>query len=401
MREFYSVLRPAWVPVAIIAATAPAAALLSPLPASLAGLSTAGPYAVLATATLLAWWFNRGRSFVILASLLAAFAAYEIFPTKAVYTALVVIVPFNALMAMIRPERGARYRMAYRWLVLLAGEALLVAWIAAAGRSPVSGTWWNTMLDWWLFRSPPTPLVGRLAFAAAFIAAVTRAWPDHTPLQVGNCGALAAFFIAAENAGAAGVYTGFMTAAGIILIAALLQESHQLAFRDSLTGLPGRRALEERLRSLGGRYAIAMIDVDHFKRFNDAHGHDVGDQVLRLVGARLAQVGGGGTAYRYGGEEFSVVFPDRRLAEVLPELEALRGAIERYRMAVRGEDRPKKADEGSRRRGAGTTEEMLSVTVSIGAAGPSESAPTPHSVIKAADEALYRAKKAGRNRVSK
>src|SRR2546428_13656762 len=109
MREFYSVLRPAWVAVAIIAATAPAAALLSPLPASLAGLSTAGPYAVLATATLLAWWFNRGRSFVILASLLAAFAAYEIFPTKAVYTALVVIVPFNALMAQIRPHRAAPY----------------------------------------------------------------------------------------------------------------------------------------------------------------------------------------------------------------------------------------------------------------------------------------------------
>jgi diguanylate cyclase (GGDEF)-like protein len=400
MREFYSVLRPAWVPVAIIAATAPAIALLS-LPASLAGLRTAGPYAVLITATLLAWWFNRGRSFVILASLLAAFAAYQQFPTKAVYTALVVIVPFNALMAMIRPERGARYLVVYRWLVLLAGEALLVAWIAAAGRSPVSGTWWNTMLDWWLFRSPPTPLVGRLAFAAAFIAAVTRAWPDHTPLQVGNCGALAAFFIAAENAGASSVYTAFTAAAGIILIAALLQESHQLAFRDSLTGLPGRRALEERLRSLDERYAIAMIDVDHFKQFNDSHGHDVGDQVLKLVGARLSQVGGGGTVYRYGGEEFSVVFPDRGLAGVLPELEALRGAIERYRMAIRGEDRPKKAAEGSKRRGAGAPEEMLSVTVSIGAAGPSGRARTPHTVIKAADEALYRAKKAGRNRVSK
>jgi diguanylate cyclase (GGDEF)-like protein len=400
MREFYSVLRPAWVPVAIIAATAPAVALLA-LPASLAGLRTAGPYAVLITATLLAWWFNRGRSFVILASLLSAFAAYQLFPTKAVYTALVVIVPFNALMAMIRPERGARYRMAYRWLVLLAGECLLVAWIAAAGRSPVSGTWWNTMLDWWLFRSPPTPLLGRLVFAAAFIAAVTRAYPDHTPLQVGNCGALAAFFIAAENAGAPSIYTAFMTTAGIILIAALLQESHQLAFRDSLTGLPGRRALEERLRSLGERYAIAMIDVDHFKQFNDTHGHDVGDQVLKLVGARLSQVGGGGTAYRYGGEEFSVVFPERDLAEVLPKLEALRGAIERYLMAIRSEDRPKKAEEGSKRRGVGATEELLSVTVSIGAAGPSGSAPTPHHVIKAADEALYRAKKAGRNRVSK
>src|SRR5205814_9400599 len=99
-------------------------------------------------------------------------------------------------------------------------------------------------------------------------------------------------------------------------------------------------------------------------------------------------------------EALSVVLPERGPAEALPEHEALRGEIERYRMAVRGEDRPKKADEGSKRRGAGTREKMLSVTVSIGAAGPSESAPTPHHVIKAADEALYRAKKAGRNRVS-
>jgi len=89
------------------------------------------------------------------------------------------------------------------------------------------------------------------------------------------------------------------------------------------------------------------------------------------------------------------------LAEVLPTLEALRGAVESYRMAIRAEDRPKKAAEGSKHRGAGATEKMLSVTVSIGAAGRSERAPTPHAVIKAADEALYRAKKAGRNRVSK
>ena len=56
---------------------------------------------------------------------------------------------------------------------------------------------------------------------------------------------------------------------------------------------------------------MAMIDVDHFKKFNDTHGHDIGDQVLKLVAARLAQVEGGGIAYRYGGEEFAVLFPDR------------------------------------------------------------------------------------------
>jgi GGDEF domain-containing protein len=143
-----------------------------------------------------------------------------------------------------------------------------------------------------------------------------------------------------------------------------------------------------------------MVDVDHFKKFNDTHGHDIGDQVLKLVGARLAEVGGGGIAYRYGGEEFSVLFPGTRLEDALPHLEAIRGSIESYRMAVRSPDRPKTVEHGAKRRGEGAPEKHLSVTVSIGACAPGKKAKTPAQVIKAADEALYRAKQGGRNRVS-
>jgi diguanylate cyclase (GGDEF)-like protein len=217
---------------------------------------------------------------------------------------------------------------------------------------------------------------------------------------MGLAAALIAFFVAGSWATDAGTYAAFMTAAGVILVVALLQESHQLAFRDPLTGLPGRRALEERLRALGGHYAIAMVDVDHFKKFNDTHGHDIGDQVLRLVGGRLSQAAKGGVAYRYGGEEFSVLFPGASVDDAAKELEDIRNAIESYRMAVRSSDRPKKSDEGAKRRGEGAPEKMLSVTVSIGVAGPKNGA-TPQHVIKAADEALYRAKQAGRNRVSR
>ncbi|HWV92512.1 MAG TPA: GGDEF domain-containing protein, partial [Burkholderiales bacterium] len=266
------VVRPAWAPAGILAATALLAWWVS-LPEELAGLRKWGPYALLGTGLLLAWWFNRGRAFVLVASLLGAVAAYDLYQTRAVYAALTVLVPLNVLFAMVRPERGARYRAAYIWLALLAVEALFLVWFANKE--------WAT--DNFLLRSPPTPLVGRLMFAAAFAAAVWRAWPELTALQVGVAGALAAFFVAAEWAASPGVYAAFMSAAGVIMIAALLAESHRLAFRDTLTGLPGRRALEERLRSLGGRFAIAMVDVDHFKQFNDTHGHDIGDQVLKLV----------------------------------------------------------------------------------------------------------------------
>ena len=394
MIEQLRALRPLWVPAGILAAAALLVWLGKPLPLTLIGLRVWGPLAALGAAVALAWGFNRGRAFVIAATLLGAFAAWQLWHTKAVYTALVVLVPMNAVLAMLYRERGARYRASYAWLALLAGEGVLMVWI---GTSPERGS-----LDYWWLRSPPTPFIGRLMLAAAFAGAVWRAWPDFKPVPVGIAGALATFFLAAEWARAPGPYALFMDASGIMLIVALLQDSHQLAFRDQLTGLPGRRALEERLRSVGSRYAVGMVDVDHFKQFNDTHGHDVGDQVLRLVAGRLAEVQGG-VAYRYGGEEFCVLFPGSGIAETERALEAIRRSVEHYRMAVRAPDRPKQADEGAKRRGRitsqGPPEKLLSVTVSIGLAAPS-GGQAPREVLKAADEALYRAKKAGRNRVS-
>ena len=195
------------------------------------------------------------------------------------------------------------------------------------------------------------------SLAAALAAAAWRAWPQKggpvSPLAVGIAGALVAFFIGCEWAASATVFGVFTAAAGAILVVAMLQESHRLAFNDELTGLPGRRALQEAMAGLGPRYALAMGDVDHFKSFNDTHGHDIGDQVLKLVAARLAEVEGGGRAFRYGGEEFTVLFPDLTLAEAMPHLEAVRASIEGYQMAVRGEDRPKQKEEGEKRRGPG------------------------------------------------
>ena len=393
MIEPLRIVRPAWVPAGILVAAALLVWLGRPLPPSLAGLRTVGPYAALVVAVSLAWWFNRGRSFVLVASLLAGFAAWQFFPSKPVYTALALLVPLNALGAMIRPELGARHGASLPWLLILAAEAVLVYVI---WKNPQI----HALTEHWLLRSPPTPLAARLAFAAAFAATVWRAWPEFSPTQVGNAGALAAFLVAMEWAHARGAYAAFMSAAGLILLAALMHESHRLAFRDQLTGLPGRRALEERLRSLDGDYAIAMVDIDHFKQFNDTHGHDIGDQVLKLVAGRLAEVEGGGTAYRYGGEEFCVVFPGVVAKEAAAPLEAIRSSIEKYRMAVRGEDRPKKADEGAKRRGGGSSEKLLSVTVSIGVASPPGEDSRPQQVIKAADAALYRAKQSGRNRLA-
>jgi diguanylate cyclase (GGDEF)-like protein len=331
-----------------------------------------------------------------------------------VFTALSIFVPLNILLVNLQPERGIAHFRNYRWLLLGIVEVLLAMWIAAAGRTALSGTAWQSLLDHWLIRPEPTPLVARVLMAGAFVIAIMRTWPDRAPLEVGMTCALIAFFLACQWPGSPIIFGSFMFAAGTILLVSVLQESHRMAFQDQLTGLPSRRALEERLLALGPIYTIAMVDVDHFKKFNDTHGHDTGDQVLKLVGARLAQVGGGGRAFRYGGEEFAVLFPDKHLSESLPHLEAIRDSIEHYRIATRTSQRRKSSRESNDRRSDTQSPlaasdspplrtnrpEMLSVTVSIGAAERREDFDRPETVIRTADQALYRAKEGGRNRVS-
>src|SRR3989442_637959 len=252
----------------------------------------------------------------MLASLLAAYGGYSLawdlspqsLAVRAVLTAFAVLVPFNVLLALAFPERGVRQYRNYRWLLLGLAEILIVIWIANAGRSSLSGTAWRDVLDYWLLRSPPTPIAARIMLVAAFAAALARTWPrrglrerrkNPRPLDMGTAAALVAFFIGCKGAPAPPAFGAFMSAAGVILLAAVLQEPHRLAFRDELTNLPSRRALEERLSGLGPTYTIAMVDVDHFKQVNDTHGHHIGDQVFKLVTARLAEIGGGGVSYRY------------------------------------------------------------------------------------------------------
>jgi diguanylate cyclase (GGDEF)-like protein len=173
--------------------------------------------------------------------------------------------------------------------------------------------------------------------------------------------------------------------------------SYRMAYYDELTGLPGRRALNETLLKLGSQYAVGMVDVDHFKQFNDQFGHDVGDQVLRMVAAKLERVSGGGKAFRHGGEEFAVVFPGQSAEEVLPHLESLRREVQASCFVLRAPDRPKKKP--ATPKAPSSRRKAVLVTVSVGVAAWDDQKRKPDHVIKAADLALYRAKAAGRNKV--
>jgi diguanylate cyclase (GGDEF)-like protein len=189
----------------------------------------------------------------------------------------------------------------------------------------------------------------------------------------------------------------YWLAVGLLAVLAALQASRQLAYFDELTGLPTRRAFQDALAELRGRYAIAMVDIDHFKSFNDRYGHEVGDQVLRAVAARLLEVSGGGRPFRHGGEEFAILFPGLTLREAAPHVERFREQIASEGFLLRGRDRPRRTPRNGTN--ASTRRKQVALTISAGVAEPTAKRRTAEAVVIVADAALYRAKQAGRNKV--
>ncbi|MHB8287150.1 MAG: GGDEF domain-containing protein [Caulobacteraceae bacterium] len=173
-----------------------------------------------------------------------------------------------------------------------------------------------------------------------------------------------------------------------------LQQNLNLVRRDSmtdaLTNLANRKAFDEGLASAvaqadeaGQPLSLCIIDIDHFKRFNDTWGHQTGDQVIRYVASVLGRLGvSPRLAARYGGEEFAVVLPGDPTGAAAAMLDAMRVEI---------------ASRALKRRS--TNEDLGAVTVSVGVAGY-RAGESPISLIERADEALYASKRSGRNRVT-
>jgi two-component system chemotaxis response regulator CheY len=171
----------------------------------------------------------------------------------------------------------------------------------------------------------------------------------------------------------------------------LNQQLTDVARRDSLTGLVNRRALEEDLEQLearvsryGHRYCMALIDIDEFKSYNDTYGHQAGDRVLQAVSEQLkAHTRGGDGVYRYGGEEFLCVFPEQSLATGALAVQRMRIGLERLAIPH-----------------AGSPSGVLTFSAGLSMLHPFRAKSTS-DVFREADEALYRAKALGRNRVER
>lgn len=365
---------------------------------------------------LLAWRFHSSR---ILSALLVLFLAGQAIsyfasfhgiagkPGSTALAALGLLLPLNFVIFSLRKETGFSFASLAPIGLLLFVESVIVSVLcrpeplAAAARA---------------IHHPPLmtsmPFATQLAFAAAAVVLLIRYLLFRKPAESGLLWALLASFLSLHFGGTGKIATAYFAAAAFILAGSIVETSYLLAYHDELTTLPSRRGLHDALLRLEAPYSIAMVDIDHFKRCNDTYGHDTGDQVLRMVASRLSRVTGGGQAYRYGGEEFAILFPGKTTPEVLDHVEMLRADIESCSLQVRGAERRQEVRGPDRRnrRGRGRAHAIrelsqaeksnqIAVTVSMGVATSKTEKPSAQEVIQAADKALYRAKAAGRNRI--
>jgi len=381
-----------------------AAALLLLHPAlrgAASGLDRVFPFAVVAAALLLGWRFNRSR--LVFGIALLALTEYillqpiETPQDRVLFHAMTFLIPVNLALVALLPERGTLTPAGLLRWVMLGVQVLIVVFIAKSFPDKALDFLSAHLLPRRLTAWTPLRQPAIICFVAIGILLCLAWWREPQSPVRGYFYALIAVFAALSWPAAGPGQETWLATAGLILVVAVIEASYMMAYRDGLTELPSRRALNEALPRLSGQFTVAMVDVDHFKRFNDTYGHDAGDHVLRLVAARLAQATGGGTAYRYGGEEFALVFPGKGQDECVPHLEELRETVETAKFTMRRRFRPRikpKTDKNRKSRQA------IMITVSIGVAERNHKNASPEQVVQAADKALYRAKEAGRNRVS-
>jgi len=376
-------------------------------PASLLALVQIYPYAVFGAGLFFGFRFHRSQ--LLFTTLVLAVADTALLQYAArdgpaegtariVFNAVALLVPLNLAGLSFIAERGLVTARGLLRLIVILAQLPIVALLCRPEQAGLAALLEHRLLDIPFVGGLPIAQPALLAFGVAFGLVTVRFICRPDLIVSGFIWALAATLLALTAGRIGTVSTLYFATAGLILVVSVIESSYVLAYRDELTGLGTRRALTEALLKLGGRYVVAMIDVDHFKKFNDQYGHDAGDQLLRMVAATLTKVLGDERAFRYGGEEFCVLFPGQSIQDAIPNLEILRRAVEASSLALRGPDRPVMKPKKPKSNGA--PRQTVSVTVSIGVAEGKDRSTDPQEVIKAADEALYRAKNAGRNMVS-
>ena len=378
-------------------------------------------YAIALTGLLLAWRFHASRVFGAIGMLLLAHRAIEFFanghpaqagPGLTALEAISFLVPLNLVVLAYSRERGFTLDSWAPKLLVLFLDAVFVAVISRPVPAPGSELFHGAIVSRAWSGWTRVPQISLLMAAVTMALLVGRFVRTRHPVDAAFAWCVISVVTGLGSGGVGVRASGLFGAACLILAISVLESSYRMAYYDELTGIPGRRAFNGALMQLPEVYAVAVVDIDHFKSFNDTYGHETGDDVLRLVAKKLAGVTGGGSAFRVGGEEFNILFAGKSAEECREHLELLRANIEaspfrlrgsERRAEARGPERRRPAPKKTRRTPAVTSARSetgeLSETVSIGFAERKQQCAHPEAVIAAADRALYAAKENGRNRL--
>lgn len=361
-------------------------------------------YVIWGLGIILSIRFNRAKIFLIilLLALSQLFMTYYLelsvtisMYSQVLYPSMCLLIPINILIISHLKEKGI-FSLWGKIRISLILIELFVIYRMAVSNNPFV----EKVLDYeFIHLTIENTLMNQtslLVFFLTLIFFIMKAYVKKSVFELRLVGVIISVFIALLFVNEHLSFSIFLSTAGLLLIISIIEDSYSMAYLDELTGIPSRRALKENLMKLGNTYVIAMVDIDFFKKFNDKYGHDVGDDVLKLVASNLVQVTGGGKAFRYGGEEFTIIFPGKSINDVLPHLENLR-----ERVSKSGYTRKPSKTQSKKSKSKLAKPSQLFVTISIGVCEKTNNHKDYNDVLKGADKALYRAKKKGRNCVSK
>ncbi|WP_252732049.1 GGDEF domain-containing protein [Paraglaciecola arctica] len=362
-------------------------------------------YASLAIAAIIAWQFGRSRLvYACLLLLLIAVKTKLAFPPELLEVKFSGIL-FSFVFLMFSRDKGFS-GLNVLFSLLIFATIFVLSWLSIPLLQDYAQPW-LTSLDSLIFELSPelralvSPFNSALLLVSLLLGLVrlmVKTDNTHNALYFGL--ALSAFMHFYGNTASAAENNTDLGLITLVSLAALfgysvLKDSFTMAFKDELTGIPSRRALMQFVQTLGRKYTVVMSDIDHFKKFNDTYGHDVGDEVLKLVASKLNKVSGGGKTFRFGGEEFIIIFPRKTATEVSPFVEMVRQTIADYDIALRTKPRPPKPNKTAPKKP--NTAKIVKVTSSFGIAQRTKQHPEFADIMKQADIALYAAKKGGRN----
>jgi len=365
------------------------------------------PFIFLIIGLILSWVFHNCRAFNLLLLFIVIYIALDKtlwhpvikVDKQLAYLLLVSLIPINYLYNLIAKERGILSQYGIKRLIFMVVQLSIIAALLLYPYPAVKETLNTVYFKHAIFDQ--TAISQPLIFAliiSSFIY-VIRLLQTSDVLLAGTLASFISITTALHFVQYPQVSTAFIILAELLVIISITISAYSMAYLDELTNLPSRRALTQNMSTLGKRYTIAMVDVDHFKKFNDKYGHDVGDQVLKKLANQLRSVRGG-KPFRYGGEEFTLLFPNKNIDEARLFCENLCKKVAEDPFMLRSKMRPQTKKATAQQNTHTTKMTPITTTISIGLAERSEEFPKASQVIKQADKALYRAKNNGRNQVA-